>query len=197
MTKISDRGVRRTKKALKKALLHLMEKNEFHGITITQIVNEADYTRGTFYFHYTHKDALLDEVIEDILQELIAAFRYPYKDIKKEVNIDELSTTMLCDHFLNNKNFYKLMLNPNSPHNFRLMMIKTLENMLRNDISFSASKPDSNIDNDLFVTYRINGIIAIILEWINNNFSFSREYMAQQIVSISTFHTPKIFIKTE
>ncbi len=194
MTKVSARGVIRTKKTLKAALLSLMVTQDFQDITITQIVDKADYSRGTFYFHYTHKEALLEEMIEDMLQELIVAFRAPYKDLKEKINISDLSTIELCNHFLNNRDFYEIMLCPNPAHNFREMMMKTLEQLLRKDVSFSRTNTELFIDNELLIIYRINGIIGIIMEWINSNFSHSRDYLSQQIINISTFHTSAFYI---
>jgi len=193
LTKTVARGVIRTKKTLKSALLSLMATENFQDITITQIVNEANYSRGTFYFHYTHKEALLDEMIDDMLQELVAAFRAPYKDLKEKININELSTIELCNHFINNKDFYKIMLCANPTHNFREMMMKTLEQLLRKEVSFSSTNTEFFIDNDLLIIYRINGIIGIIMEWINSNFSHTRDYLSEQIINISTFHTATFY----
>lgn len=194
--KVSARGVIRTKKSFKSALLTLMETESFEDITITQIVNEANYSRGTFYFHYTHKDALLDEMINEMLEELVETFRAPYKDLTKKININELSTMELCDHFLENRDFYKIMLCTNPTNNFREMMKKTLEQLLRKEVSFSNSNTELHIDNELLIIYRINGIVGIIIEWINSNFSHSRDYLSQQIINISTFHTSAFYITT-
>lgn len=195
MSKADDNGVRRTKKSLQNALFSLMMKYKFQEITITEIVNEAAYSRGTFYFHYAHKEALLNEMIDNMLMKLEKAFQKPYKSLDKEVNINELSTTALIEHFLNNKQFYKLMLNTNSTYDFREKMIKTLENLLKNDISFSENDVEAKIDHNLFITYRASGIIGIIWEWINNDFVYTKSYMAEQIITISTFHTKKIYFK--
>jgi AcrR family transcriptional regulator len=75
-----DRRVLKSKRALKEALLALMHKKSFKEITITDIVQKADLNRGTFYKHYTYKEDLLHEIIDDIIFDLVASYREPYKN---------------------------------------------------------------------------------------------------------------------
>ena len=57
-----NRRILYTKKAIKESLLKLLETNEIHQITVTDICKMADINRGTFYTHY--KDAY------DLLQSI-------------------------------------------------------------------------------------------------------------------------------
>lgn len=65
-----DRRIIRSKKALRRALIELMEERGFDGITVNDLCAQADLNRGTFYNHFRDKDDLLatleDEVIADL-----------------------------------------------------------------------------------------------------------------------------------
>ncbi|MBQ6449118.1 TetR/AcrR family transcriptional regulator [Cytobacillus oceanisediminis] len=74
----SDRRVKKSKKALKNALITLMDQKDFKDITITNIVEHADVNRGTFYRHYQYKEDLLEDLTNDVLSDLIWAYRFPY-----------------------------------------------------------------------------------------------------------------------
>lgn len=190
-----DRRVRRTKESFKAALLSLMEEKNFHTITITEIVNMANYNRGTFYSHYEQKEDLLDEIIGEMFEKLNEAYRKPYRGLSVvEFNNLPSKSIVLFHHFLENKKFYKLMLHPETAYNFREKMTNKLAELFREDYTYST-EVNPNIDIDLFSTYRIHGIIGLIIEWIDNDFEQSPAYMGDQLIQILNFHTPKFYLK--
>ncbi|WP_283133309.1 TetR/AcrR family transcriptional regulator [Rhizohabitans arisaemae] len=65
-----DRRVRRTKQAIRHALIELMLRKGYDGVTVTDIINDADVGRSTFYSHFAGKE----EVFLDILEDLGEAF---------------------------------------------------------------------------------------------------------------------------
>jgi AcrR family transcriptional regulator len=195
MTRVVDRRTSRSKKAFRIALLSLIGEKKYEEVTITEIVRLADYNRGTFYFHYEQKDDLLNEMIDDVLADLGASFRKPYANLKNEVNIIELSTIALFDHFLQHRDFYKAMLGPNVNINFRERMVRLMEGHFKKDIRFVPNGMEPDVDLDLFFYYRVHGIIGLILEWVQRDFPHSKEYMAEQVVKIATFRTEKVYIQ--
>lgn len=191
-----DKRVRRTKEKFTEVLLSLMEEKSFNDITITEIVKAADFNRGTFYAHYEQKKDLLEEIIDEMFEKMMEAYRKPYRNLSV-LDFNEISSSsiILFDHFSENRRFYKLMLNPNTNYNFHEKLIKKLNELFREDFEFIVSDIDSSIDIKLFSTYRIHGIIGLILEWIENDFRESSSYMAEQLIQILKFSTPKVFIK--
>lgn len=191
------KGVKRTKENFKTALLSLMEQKRFNDITITEIVNYAKYNRGTFYAHYQKKEDLLDEIIEEMFSQMIDAYRQPYLNLSVlDFNKLPPKSIILFDHFLENHKFYKLMLSPATNYDFREKMVKRLDQLFRDEFEFIITDIDPEIDINLFSTYRIQGIIGLILEWIDNDFRQSSSYMGDQLLRILRFFTPKIYIKT-
>lgn len=65
-----DRRITRSKRALRGALIALMEERGFDAITVNDLCERADLNRGTFYNHFNDKEHLLamleDEVMADI-----------------------------------------------------------------------------------------------------------------------------------
>ncbi|WP_083913221.1 TetR/AcrR family transcriptional regulator [Nocardia concava] len=55
----SDRRIRRTRMALHRALIELMQEGAYARITVQDIIDRADVGRSTFYAHYRDKDDLL------------------------------------------------------------------------------------------------------------------------------------------
>ena len=65
-----DRRISKSKRALREALIALLEERGFDAITVNDLCERADLTRGTFYNHFSDKENLLavleDEVMADI-----------------------------------------------------------------------------------------------------------------------------------
>ena len=70
-----DRRSARTRRALHEALISLILRKGYDGITIQEIIDEADIGRATFYAHYRGKEDLLRGGFEALRAELKAARR--------------------------------------------------------------------------------------------------------------------------
>ena len=66
MVTTPDRRVRRTRAALRDALLDLMAERGYEAVTVQDIIDRADVGRSTFYNHYTDKDDLLRDGFADL-----------------------------------------------------------------------------------------------------------------------------------
>ncbi|WP_076560303.1 TetR/AcrR family transcriptional regulator [Salimicrobium flavidum] len=190
-----DKRVQRTKVNLQDALITLLEEKELATIHITEITELANYNRGTFYTHYDSKEELLDETIDDLLTEMENYFRSPYSGstVIDLYDFDPTSLT-LFDHFQEKEKYYKTLLHKNTNWRFREKMSDRLEIMFRQEFDFSIEE-DPSIDLSLFRTYRIHGIIGLILNWIEQDFEPSAEYMKEQLIYILRFHTPTIQVR--
>lgn len=72
-----DRRVRRTQNLLAKALIALTLEKGYEAVTIRDITQRADVAYATFFRHYHDKDALLADVLEVVLEELVALLQPP------------------------------------------------------------------------------------------------------------------------
>ncbi|MCX4675303.1 TetR/AcrR family transcriptional regulator [Streptomyces sp. NBC_01433] len=64
-----DRRVRRTRHALRSALVDLVLDKGFHAITVEEIAERADVARATFYAHYRDKEDLLVGVVRELAED--------------------------------------------------------------------------------------------------------------------------------
>jgi AcrR family transcriptional regulator len=68
----TDRRVRRSRQALRDALVALVLENGYDAVTVEAIIRRADVARATFYAHYSDKAELLAALVEDLATELTA-----------------------------------------------------------------------------------------------------------------------------
>lgn len=66
----SDKRVIRTKKAIKAALFRIMEEKDISSISISELTQEANVNRRTFYTHYRNITDILDEIESDLVESL-------------------------------------------------------------------------------------------------------------------------------
>ena len=67
---LMDRRCRRTRQAVKEALIELMGEKEIARITISELAQRANVNRKTFYNHYSDIGAVVDELEEDLVGSL-------------------------------------------------------------------------------------------------------------------------------
>ena len=68
---VGDRRVRRTRRLLAEAMISLVLEKGYEAVTIRDITGRADVGYATFFRHYESKDALLGDVLEVVLDDLL------------------------------------------------------------------------------------------------------------------------------
>ncbi|NLA77858.1 MAG: TetR/AcrR family transcriptional regulator [Clostridiales bacterium] len=64
----NDRRVKRTKKALRNALIELLEDKPLNQITVKELTERADVNRATFYFYYKDMFDMLERVKDEVYE---------------------------------------------------------------------------------------------------------------------------------
>ncbi|SES35818.1 TetR/AcrR family transcriptional regulator [Psychrobacillus sp. OK032] len=193
----SDKRVLRTKQDLRTSILTLMEQKPFADIFIKEIVETAQYNRGTFYAHYDSKEQLLDEIINVLFEDMEIAYRHPYVQLSV-IELDKIASesVVLFEHFLSNKRLYQLLLSPATNYNFHKKLTEKIDQLFREDFIISK-EIDPSVDLNLFNTYRIYGVVGLIVEWIENDFLQPPSYMSDQLLRILKFSTPEVNVNQQ
>ncbi|MDP5275878.1 TetR/AcrR family transcriptional regulator [Chengkuizengella axinellae] len=185
-----DPRVKRTKKALREALLILLEHKLYHSITITDIMRTAEFNRATFYAHYMDKDDLLTDVIENAMNELLDSLRNPFAHSNETIDLQQLTPIKigLFEHIYRNIDFYRLMLGDPKIPEFTERMFEVVKQFYASEISVvlegDEDSKDQVINKDLYHHYYASSILGMIIFWVNNNFQYTPEYMTEQLLLI-------------
>lgn len=89
-----DMRTKRTKKALKQAIIKLMMNESIEKISVTDICEEAEINRVTFYSHYKDKFDLLHELLSDITKTIDAENKKYYLINKTGDQIRDFTNTI-------------------------------------------------------------------------------------------------------
>lgn len=187
-----DRRVKRTKGALEKAFLELLQQSRFQDITIHAICRRADYTRGAFYSHFTSKEDLVRQIIEHRVQALCSILTEPCL-ARRQLDADSLHAAALAlfDHIYSHRIFYGLLKHPD----FQLLLQDKLATMFIQHflVDSSADAGHMNIEKELKAYHLAYATLGTIHCWLDQHFRFSSQYMAEELVSIAT--TPLIRVE--
>ncbi len=92
-----DKRVKRTQNLLAKALIDLTLEKGYEAVTIRDITQRADIAYTTFFRHYPDKDALLQDVLEVVLADLIELLQ-PHMPTGDPAEVGTLLFQYVGDH---------------------------------------------------------------------------------------------------
>lgn len=190
-----DRRFLNTRKTLESALLTLLKYNNFSDITITDIVNEAEVNRGSFYNHYTDKNHLLDEIISSKNTSLIHSYRMPFLNNRPFV-LSKLpsSEVRLFNNIYDNAEYYTTVLNSDISRIIETKMLESFRKINMNELNVK----DNKISSELIASYISYAIVGLILQWVQDKYKYPPEEMNRQLLELmrvspyQTFHTKVI-----
>lgn len=170
------------------ALISLLKDKDLEYITVKEICEKAGVNRSTFYLHYETVSDLVNETVETINNRFLDAFQRNREDFVADIGsrkLDDLiliTEEYLCPylHFVrDNKNVYKTAFRkPNelgSGIKYAYLKKHIIEPIL---IRFDIP----NEHWGYFIAYYIEGIMAIIKEWLNSNCRDDVETIAKIII---------------
>lgn len=102
-----DRRVRRSRQALRDALVALVVESGYAAVTVDALVERADLSRATFYAHYRDVGALLGELVTELAESLLERL-HPMAELGR-VRSGELVRD-ICRHAGQHQALYRVIL---------------------------------------------------------------------------------------
>jgi AcrR family transcriptional regulator len=189
----TDRRIKRSKEALRKATFSLMKEKDFQSISITEIAERADFNRGTFYAHYQSKEDLLHEVVKEKMIELIDTLGISHKE-KETITLEEMPAVAisLFTHFFNNAPYYQILLNHNVLPGFQGYLCETINEHFLKNVQAELVNPNHHIDPEINSYYTSYSILGMVVYWFKNDLKYTPDYMANQLIEIITNQIHKV-----
>ncbi|MCS7463647.1 TetR/AcrR family transcriptional regulator [Paenibacillus doosanensis] len=181
INKKPDRRILRSKSALREALLGLMSQKPFTSISITEIVEQANYNRGTFYSNYESKEALLDDVISELIGRLLQSYRAPYESAEV-FRISEMAanSVMIFQHVFENAKIYAILMKSDVLPVLREKMFIALKQISQEELVH----PEHDIDQELLAIYSIHALLGLVFYWVESGFKHPTSYMQEQLIKL-------------
>ena len=174
------------------ALIALLKKKPFDYITVSEICEEAGVNRSTFYLHYETIGDLLAETTRYLLDDFLAYFSTDTKAIALNLMDCELSDLIfICDKYLSpylsyvkdHKEIFGTALLYNHALGFEDVYKRMFDNIFNPILERFQYTPSNR---QYVMMYYLNGVNAIILEWLRNGCDKSIQEIAE-IISICIY----------
>ncbi len=178
------------------AFISLLKEKPFDYITVSEICKRAGVNRSTFYLHYETISDLLDETVRYMLNSFLSYFANDEKSVSLDpVNSENEELVFIQEKYLKpyleyvreNKEVFATALVHNKTFNFENIHKLMFENIY-NPILDKFGYPENY--RNYIMRYYLNGILAVVLEWMKNDCDKSTEEIID-IVTICIFGLKK------
>lgn len=152
----ANRSVRFTKQRIKEAFIRLMHKQPYASITVSQLAEEANISRSTFYNYY------LD--IYDLLEKIEAELIDPIREIMEHIELtnyiegEHPYVSQMYESLLDKQEIIRLLMGPNGDPGF----LEKVQELLYQS-GYDHFEQDVKIPENfpLVVAYVVAGIIGM------------------------------------
>ncbi len=170
----TDRRVKRTKKALRDALLTLLETKTINQISVTELTTLADVNRATFYFYYTDLLDMLQQVQNDCYQSFKNVISESPSNITTIEGFTEYAERLfnLCkEHETVVRFVFKNDVNNQVYKQIQMLMLDSIPNTKE---LFPSTNPVRFSTN-----FVLNGIVGILIDWMDEGMTLPPHELAE------------------
>ncbi len=171
-----DRRILRTRKGLFAALQALLLQRPYTEITVSDICEQADVGRATFYLHYKDKDDLLASNLEGMFEEIVLRIRPLLREAIMSGN--PLPATIVFTEAQANAPLYRMILSGQGGTVLWQRLHQVIIDMYAEIIKTLVVGGDSPIDIPILATFCATGMLSLVKWWLENDTPHSAEYMA-------------------
>jgi AcrR family transcriptional regulator len=180
-----DPRAKRTRQLLVQAFTELLGKKEFQAITVQDIAERATVNRATFYAHFEDKYALLNYVIRENFQKMLAS-RFLGSCVLNEENLKRfmLVAFEFLEQFHSNCSQPRRNFDPLIESQVQVLLYEALLDHFKHS-EFEKTQPALNLDT----TARTLSwaIFGVSLEWsTGGSKKVSAEEMVDQMLRLFT-----------
>ncbi len=163
-----DRRRRKSQKAIMDAFIQLLSKKSLQEITLNEIAEGADVSRGTIYSNFLDKYDLLDKCIEANIENLFSTC------LKNEENSLVLSKDVFVrsfDYLAQHANLYKILFKQSGENHFKEQLFAHSIKTLRREKTLP----------DVFLQFYSSAVIGVIIWWVLNDQPCSVEEVSESL----------------
>lgn len=171
-----DRRVRKTRAQLRAGLARLMQKKNIREITVTELVDEVDINRSTFYLHYEDIYQMLESIEQEIMEEIRLSITS--NPIEPLTNTDKAQSFLvhIFTYLEENREICKALLGPHGDMAF----VEQTEKLVAETVFESLTNQFPKTTPDLLYTYSfcLTGLVGMLKSWLSAESPESPQYMA-------------------
>ena len=169
VTTKQDRRISRTRRRLTEALVALTLEGGYEEVSIRDLTERAGVGYATFFRHYPAKEALLGDVLETFLDELLSL-------VGPQTGIDPQTTGRLVfEHAQKNSELYRVLLSSGSSG----LLARVHEVGTQGVLDTLTPKEGSPVPVEVAANHLIASFLALIAWWLEQNMPYPPARMGE------------------
>lgn len=169
--KADDQRVQRTRRALAQALIDLTLEQGYEAVTIRALTRRAGVGYATFFRHYDDKQALLRDVLDVVLEELLPLLDPP-ADAAGGVAVGE----QLYRYVAARRALCRVLLGPGDASGLVQRMIEVGAQRV---LAQYAPRPDSVVPPEVAAQHLAASSIALLRWWLEHDMPYPPERLGE------------------
>ncbi|MGN0573284.1 MAG: TetR/AcrR family transcriptional regulator [Acutalibacteraceae bacterium] len=178
MAKAEYRSSIRSKNLIKKALAKLIHTKDVSKITVSDIIREADISRGTFYAHYADVNSVVEQIESEELQKIIDFVN----DFGVEQVTDNVGTfiKMICEYLSNDMEYYRMLTQSNMLDSFIWRLVNIYYDRLLEAL-ISTEKHRDIDEANLYLLYITSASKTVLVNWLSGEIKGTPDQIAERL----------------
>lgn len=175
-----NRKIKYTKMVLKESFIRLLKSKDISRITITEICEEADINRATFYAHYKDQYDLLKQIEQELVDDInryLANYSF-HENGSESLQLME----QIFEYIKENSEVCSVLLSESGDKNFQREVLSIVQHQC---ITEWTNKNVNKEVAEYLYSYATNGSIGIIQRWLREGMDRSTMEMAELILKMT------------
>lgn len=174
----------RTKHQFKQAFTELINEKGYSHVSVTDIVQRAQYNRATFYLYYLDKPDITEELRKEMFQQIKRTSMERYEP-DKEISTSEMDANSfeLIVYIYDNRSFFNLYLKEDTIPGLYQDLPRAIFELFEEQFTFTPVG-DRDINSSAFKLYMAHGTAGIILDWAGSSYQKSPQEVTKELIGI-------------
>jgi AcrR family transcriptional regulator len=160
-----DPRVRRTRRALRDALVSLILEKDFASISIKEITERAEVAYITFYRHFESPDQLLMEVLEEGLTELLGYIETLAQ--QSETSALETEGRLIFEYIQQKADLFRILFKSQSVTRVRKKVVQNIAAIFQKSC-IPLARSGSAVTIAITSNHIATSLLALIEWWLDN-----------------------------
>ena len=182
MAKAEYRSSIRSKNLIKKAVAKLIHEKEFSKITVSDVIREADISRGTFYAHFPDIQSVMEQIETEEVKKLVNLVN---ESKNKDSSVDKTYSFLsaIFNYLYNDFEYYGMLIQSHFLNNYlnRIVEIyysQTLSTLLDKD------KTKDETSANIYLTFTTYGTKEVIVAWLQGRIKCTPDELAERVANL-------------
>ncbi|MFC4772107.1 TetR/AcrR family transcriptional regulator [Enterococcus hermanniensis] len=187
MEKKIDLRVKRTRKMIVEAFVHLVEEKGYDDITIQEIADEAMINRATFYSHFKDKQDLYDSIFETAIDAFTAVLdpNQIVQGNRLKVRQIEMVLKIIYERIQDNRKFFLTIMDASGNEILRKKIAEILDVKYAHIFNqLKITENDIEVPLDFIIEYMTSIFVGTLHWWITSDTDMDADDLSKLVVKL-------------